>query len=74
MGIHKIIEQMEKINLENQMKIITFKTWVTMTLNRRCYEHPFIAPPNLDVNLTLLECHELLFHTRHELLHQINED
>jgi hypothetical protein len=35
MGMHmcKIIEQMEKNNLKNQAKIVTFKKWLTVTPN-----------------------------------------
>jgi hypothetical protein len=31
MGMHKIVEQMGKINPENQAKIITLEKWLTMT-------------------------------------------
>jgi hypothetical protein len=33
MGMHKIVEQMEKTDLESQMKILTLKKWLIMTLN-----------------------------------------
>jgi hypothetical protein len=33
-----------------------------------------ITPPNPIVNSTSFECHEPLSHTRHESLHQTNED
>ncbi len=47
---------------------------VDCDIELRCYGHPPIAPPNLGANLTLFECHEPLFHTCHESLHQINEN
>jgi hypothetical protein len=45
-----------------------------MTLKRRRYEHPLVAPPNLGANLTSFEHHEPLSDTCHKLLRQINED
>jgi hypothetical protein len=33
MGMHKIIKQMGKVELENQTKIVTFEKLPTMTLN-----------------------------------------
>jgi len=33
MGVHKIVEQMKKIDLENQVKTIILEKWLTMTLN-----------------------------------------
>jgi hypothetical protein len=33
MGMCRIIEQMGKINLMNQMKIITLEKWLVVTLN-----------------------------------------
>jgi len=32
MGVHNIVEQMGKTNIENQAKIITLENWLTMTL------------------------------------------
>jgi hypothetical protein len=43
-------------------------------LNWKHYEHPHVAPLNVGANLTLFKRHELLSHTRHESLHQIDED
>jgi hypothetical protein len=34
MGMHKIVKQMGKIDLKNQMKIITLEKWLIMTLNQ----------------------------------------
>jgi len=59
MGVHKILKQMEKINLENQVKIVTLEKWLIMKSNWRCYRHPLVAPPNLGENLTLLVHHAL---------------
>jgi hypothetical protein len=56
------------------MKIETFEKWLTVPLNWKHYEHPPIAPPNLNANIRLLKSHEPLFHTYHELLHQIDEN
>jgi hypothetical protein len=33
MGVHKIIKQMEKVDLENQIKTISNKKCLSMTLN-----------------------------------------
>jgi hypothetical protein len=33
MGVHNIVKQMGKINLENQAKIVTLENWWTMTPN-----------------------------------------
>jgi hypothetical protein len=33
MGMHKIIEQMGKVDLENRTNIVTLKKWLTVTLN-----------------------------------------
>jgi hypothetical protein len=33
MGVHKIIKQMEKVDLENYAKIKILAKWLTMTLN-----------------------------------------
>jgi hypothetical protein len=62
MGVHKIVEQMGKVDPKNWVKIITTKKWLTMTPNWKCYEHPPIAPPNLGVNLTSFKCHEPFSH------------
>jgi hypothetical protein len=32
-GVHKIIEQMGKINTNNRVKIVTLEKWLTMTPN-----------------------------------------
>jgi hypothetical protein len=32
-GVHNIVKQMGKNNLENQTKPVTFENWLTMTLN-----------------------------------------
>jgi hypothetical protein len=74
MDVHKIVEQMWKTNLQNEMKIVILEKWLTMTSNWRRYERPFVTPPNLGANLTSLKRHEPLFHTHHESLHQTNED
>ncbi len=74
MGVHKIVEQMGKVDLKNQVKTITPKKWLITTLNCRHYGHPSIALPNLGANLTSLERHEPLFRTCYQLLHQTNED
>jgi len=73
MDMHRIVKKMGKNNPKNWVKIVTPKKWLTMTLNWRCYKHPPIAPPNLGVNLTSFEHHELLFRSCHKLLHQIDE-
>jgi hypothetical protein len=67
-------KKMGKFNPKNQMKTITLGKWLAMLPNRRHYEHPFVAPPNLDVNLTSLKHNEPLSHAHHESLHQIDED
>jgi len=33
MGMHKIVEQMEKIDPKNQTKIVTLEKWSTVTPN-----------------------------------------
>jgi hypothetical protein len=33
MGVHKIVEQMKKIDLENQVKTTILEKWFTMTQN-----------------------------------------
>jgi len=33
MGVHNIVKQMGKINLENQAKTVTLENWWTMTPN-----------------------------------------
>jgi hypothetical protein len=33
MGMHRIVEQMGKIDLKNSTKTITLKNWLIMTLN-----------------------------------------
>jgi len=47
MSVHRIIKQMGKTNPKNQAKIITFKKWLTIKPNWRCYGHPPVTPPNL---------------------------
>jgi hypothetical protein len=74
MGVHKIVEQIGKVDPKNWVKIITPKKWLIMTLNWKCYRHPPIAPSNLGVSLTSLERHEPLLHTHHKSLHQIDEE
>jgi hypothetical protein len=74
MGVHKIVKWMEKYDLENRAKTVTFEKWLTVTPNWRCYRHPLITSPNMGVNLTSFECHEPLFHIYYESLHQTNED
>jgi hypothetical protein len=74
MGMHKLIEQMGNVDLENLTKTITLKKWLVVTLSWKCYKHPPTTPPNMGVNLTLFKRHEPLFHTNHKLLHQIDED
>ncbi len=73
-GVHKIVEQMRKTNLENQVKTIILEKWLIMTLNGRDYEHPPVEPPNLGANLTSFKCRERPSHTHHELILQIDED
>jgi len=65
---------MKKIDLKNQVKTIILEKWLTMTLNKKCYGHPLVVPPNMGANLTSFERHEPLFHIKHKLLHQNNED
>jgi hypothetical protein len=74
MGVCKIVEQMGKINLKNQVKIVILEKWLITTLNCRHYENPSIALPNLGANLTSFKHHEPLSHTHHELLHPTKED
>jgi hypothetical protein len=74
MGMCKIIEQTGKFDPKNLTKTVIPKKWVIVTSNWRHYGHPFITSPNLDENLTSLKHCEPLFHTHHELLHQIDEE
>jgi hypothetical protein len=74
MGMHRIVEQMGKVNSKNWAKIITFEKWLFMTPNWRFYIYPHVAPPYMGANPTLFECHESLSHIHHELLQQTNED
>jgi hypothetical protein len=65
---------MGKDDLDDKVKTKTHEKWLIVTLNWRCYKHPHVTPPNLNVNLTLFECHEPPFHTHHESLCQIDKD
>jgi hypothetical protein len=73
MGMHRIIEQMGKVDQENPTKIVILEKWLIVTSNWRCYGHP-LTSPNMGANLTSFECHELVFHTHHKSLHQIDEN
>jgi hypothetical protein len=33
MGMHRIVKQMGKVDVENWAKTITFEKWLTVTLN-----------------------------------------
>jgi len=44
MGVHKIIEQMGKVDSENSAKIVIPEKWLTMTSNWRHYRHPLASP------------------------------
>ncbi len=68
MGMYKIVEQMVKINPENQANIVTLEKLLIVTPNYWSYGHPPVTPSNLGANLTLLEHNEPLFHTCYELL------
>jgi hypothetical protein len=65
---------MGKTYAKNRVKIVTLKKWLIVQLNWKCYKHPPITPPNMDINVRTFEHHEPLFHTCHESLHQIDED
>jgi hypothetical protein len=73
MDVHRIVKQMGKFDPKNWTKIVIPEKWLIMRSNWKHYEHPPIAPPNLGANLPSFKCHEPLFHTRHESLHQIDE-
>ncbi len=74
MGMHRIFKHMGKIDPKNWAKIVILEKWLIMTPNWKHYQHPPIAPLNLDVNLTPFECHEPMFHICHESLHWTDED
>ncbi len=74
MGVRIIVKQMGKVDLKNWAKTVIHEKWLMVTPNWKCYGHPFVAPPNLGANLTSLKHREPLFHTHHELLHQIDDN
>jgi hypothetical protein len=67
MSVHKIVEQMGKIDLKNQTKIVTFENgWLWHQIETLYYKHPRVTSSNLGENLTSFKCHESLFHIWHE--------
>jgi hypothetical protein len=55
MSVHKIVEQMGKVDPKNWVKIITPKKWLTVTPNWKCYGHSPIAPPQFGCKSNIIQ-------------------